>query len=133
MRFPMDVPVIFWWQDEVHGRQQGEGRTYDVSELGAFVLTSLCPPVGALVNVKIPIAAVPDAPRSLRMQLEGRVLRVEQVQSGERRDGFAMLSDRAILQEETRAPSEENSASGNTPSDNEGRTWGSRKRPQGPC
>lgn len=115
MRFPMDVPVIFWWHDEVGGHQQGEGRTYDVSESGAFILTSRCPPPGALVNIKIPMAAVPNAPRSLRMEVEGRVLRVEQARSGERRDGFAMLSDRAILRQENQTPSEENSASANTP------------------
>jgi len=96
----MDVPVVFWWQDEILQHQRGEGRIFDVSERGAFVLTNLCPPVGAPVTLKISIAAVPDAPQSLRMmQVEGRVLRVEQVRSGERRDGFAMLSDRAILHE----------------------------------
>lgn len=100
MRFPMDVPVVFWWRDEVQQLQEGAGRIYDVSEMGAFVLASLCPSVGAPITVKISIAAVPDAPRSLRMQVEGRVLRVEQVRRGALRDGFAMLSDRAILQEE---------------------------------
>jgi hypothetical protein len=118
MRFPMDVPVVFWWQDEILQHQRGEGRIFDISELGVFVLTSLCPPVGAPVNLRISIAAVPDAPRSLRMQVDGRVLRVEQVRSGGPRDGFALLSDRAMLQEcrkRTRAPSEENLANGNTP------------------
>src|SRR5262245_24982494 len=100
MRFPMDVPVVFWWQDEILQHQRGEGRIFDVSERGAFVLTNRCPPVGAPVTLKISIAAVPDGPQSLRMQVEGQVLRVEQVRSGERRDGFAMLSDRAILHDE---------------------------------
>lgn len=115
MRFPMDVPVIFWWQDATGARQQGEGRTYDVSELGTFILTSVCPPAGAQVSVKISLAAVPKAPRSLRMQVEGRVLRVEQVRSGAGRDGFAILSDRAILREEDKGSGETSSPSGNKP------------------
>jgi hypothetical protein len=97
MRFPIDVPVSFWWQDSIGERQQVEGHTYDVSELGAFVLASRCPPPGAHVNVKISIGALPDAPRGLRMEIEGLVLRVEQIEMGQRRDGFAILSTQAIL------------------------------------
>jgi hypothetical protein len=115
MRFPMDAPVLFWWKDTIGKRQQGEGRTYDVSELGAFVLASLCPPPGAQVSVKISIGAVPDVARSWRMQVEGRVLRVEQVGTGQGRDGFAILSDRAVFDEEDKSNEEENSTTGNKP------------------
>lgn len=115
MRFPMDARVVFWWKDAIGKRQQGEGRTYDVSELGAFVLASLCPPAGAQVSVKISIEAVPDVARSLRMQVEGRVLRVEQVGTGQGRDGFAILSDRAVFDEEDKSTEEENSTTGNKP------------------
>jgi hypothetical protein len=99
MRFPLDVPVVFWWIDANGVYQLGEGRSYDVSELGVFVCASSCPPTGAQVGLKIPIAEVPDVPRALRMEVEGRVLRVEQVRNGEGRDGFVILSDRAILLE----------------------------------
>jgi hypothetical protein len=103
MRFPMDVPVIFWWHDATGARQQGEGRTYDVSELGIFILASVCPPAGGQVNLRISLGAVPEALPSLRMQVEGKVVRVEQIRTGEGRDGFAILSDGAILHEETKA------------------------------
>jgi PilZ domain len=115
MRFPVDAPVVFWWHDAIGKRQQGEGRSYDVSELGAFVLASLCPPAGAQVNLKISIAAVTDAPRSLRMQVHGRVLRVEHVGTGQGRDGFAILSDRAVFDEEDKSTEEENSTTRNKP------------------
>jgi hypothetical protein len=115
MRFPMDAPVVFWWKDVIGNHQQAEGRTYDVSELGAFVLASLCPPAGAQVSVKISIGAVPDVARSVRMQVEGRVLRVEQVGTGQGRDGFAILSDRAVFDEEDKSTEEENSTTGNKP------------------
>jgi hypothetical protein len=99
MRFPLEVSVSFWWTDANGVHQLGEGRSYDVSELGVFVCASSCPPAGAQVGLKIPIAEVPDVPRALRMEVEGRVLRVEQVRNGEGRDGFVILSDRAILLE----------------------------------
>lgn len=99
MRFPMDVPVTFWWTDANGVHQLGDGRSFDVSELGVFVCASGCPPAGAQVGLKISITEEPDAPGALRMEVEGRVLRVEQARSGEGRDGFAILSDQAILRE----------------------------------
>jgi len=99
MRFPLDVPVVFWWIDATGVYQLGEGRSYDVSESGVFVCARACPPAGAQVGLKIPIPEIFDAPRALRMEVAGRVLRVEQVRSGEGRDGFAILSDQAILRE----------------------------------
>jgi PilZ domain len=99
MRFPLDVPVVFWWMDANGVYQLGEGRSYDVSESGVFVCARACPPAGAQVGLKIPIPEILDAPRALRMEVAGRVLRVEQVRSGEGRDGFAILSDQAILRE----------------------------------
>lgn len=99
MRFPLDVPVIFWWTDANGVDQVGEGRSYDVSELGVFVCASMCPPAGAQVGLKISIPEVIDAPQGLRMEVEGHVKRVEHVRSGEGREGFSILSDRVILLE----------------------------------
>jgi hypothetical protein len=99
MRFPLDVSVVFRWTDANGVDQQGEGRSYDISELGVFVFATAGPPAGAQVGLKISIPAVYDAPRALQMEFEGRVLRVEQIRSGEGRDGFAILSDQSILLE----------------------------------
>jgi hypothetical protein len=99
MRFPMDVPVAFWWQNASGEGQQGEGRAYDVSESGAFILASPCPPIGAYVNVKIPISQIPNAPQHLRVEMDGRVIRVEQNRNGHGRDGFAIVSDQVVLRE----------------------------------
>jgi hypothetical protein len=99
MRFPLDVPVVFWWTDANGGHQQGEGRCYDLSDLGVFVFASACPPEGAQVGLRIPITQFPDVAQPLRMEVEGRVLRIEQVRSGDRRDGFAILSEQTVLRE----------------------------------
>jgi hypothetical protein len=100
MRFPLEVPVVFWWKDDIGERRQVEGRTYDVSEMGVFVLASFCPPVGAHVNLKISIAGLPDPAQFTRMEMQGRVLRVEQTGMGQGRNGFAILSEQTILHEE---------------------------------
>ena len=99
MRFPLDVSVVFWWTDVNGEHQQGEGRSCDLSELGAFVFASVCPPEGAQVGLRIPITQFPDVAQPLRMEVEGRVLRVEEVRSGHWRDGFAILTEQTVLRE----------------------------------
>ncbi|PYK93350.1 MAG: hypothetical protein DME36_09730 [Verrucomicrobia bacterium] len=99
MRFPLDVPVVFWWTDTNGVHQQGEGRSCDISVLGAFVLARAYPPEGTQVGLRIPITQFPDVAEPLRMEMEGRVLRIEEVRSGEGRDGFAILSEPTILRE----------------------------------
>jgi hypothetical protein len=115
MRFPMDVPVTFWWRDANGVHQLGNGRSFDVSELGVFVCANGCPPAGAQVGLKMSITGVPDAPRALRMEVEGRVLRIEQARGGNGRDGFAILSDEVMLRETDKSTKEGNSDSGDEP------------------
>ena len=99
MRFPLDVRVVFWWLDASGAPCQGQGRSYDVSELGAFVISRACPPVGTGVDLRIAISARPDTPRNLRVDVHGRVVRVEKIKGDEGRDGFAIVTDQAILHE----------------------------------
>ena len=102
-RFPLDVPVVFWWTDANGVHEQGEGRCYDLSELGVFVFASACPPEGTHVGLRIPVS------QALRMEMEGRVVRIEEVRSGEGRDGFAILSEEIVLRELQRSTREGNS------------------------
>jgi hypothetical protein len=90
MRFPLQTPVAFWWTDENGESQHGEGHSRDISEHGAFVLASVCPPVGASVGLKIDLEALPNAPGTLPIEFQGQVIRVEQphVEKGSR--GFAV-------------------------------------------
>jgi hypothetical protein len=99
MRFPLDVSVVFWWTDSNGEHQQGEGRSCDLSDLGVFVFASACPPEGAQVGLRIPITQFLDVAQPFRMEVEGRVLRIEEVRSGDRRDGFAILSEQTVLLE----------------------------------
>jgi hypothetical protein len=102
-RFPLDVPVVFWWTDANGVHEQGEGRCYDLSELGAFVFASACPQEGTHVGLRIPVS------QALRMEMEGRIVRIEEIRSGKGRDGFAILSEEIVLRELDNSTREGNS------------------------
>jgi hypothetical protein len=96
IRFPLEAPIVFRWADS-GTEKQGEGRTHDISETGAFVLSSMCPPVGAEISFNIFLPLLPDFEPKTRVEAMGRVLRVEQARGLEGRDGFAILSEHVFL------------------------------------
>jgi len=71
-------------------RQQGDGRTRDLSEHGAFVVAPICPPLGASVLLTIDLDGIPDQMGPLPVELEGEVLRVEQSPAATEACGFAI-------------------------------------------
>jgi hypothetical protein len=87
IRFPLEAAVAFWWMDANGSRQQGKGSTRDVSERGAFVFATKCPCVGSSVELRIPLEGLPD---TTRINLAGRVVRVEQAHEGKGIGGFAI-------------------------------------------
>jgi hypothetical protein len=96
IRFPLDAPIAFRWADSGIQRQ-GEGRTHDISEVGAFVLSSICPPVGTAINFNIFLPVLPGFEPKTRVQAVGRVLRVEQARGLEGRDGFTILARHILV------------------------------------
>ena len=110
MRYPVKAPVSFWWNDENGNQRLGEGTSRDVSETGTFVFAPSCPPVGADIALRIFLVALPGATRILRMEVDGRVLRVEQATAAGR-CGFAVLTKDAILRENVESTREENPSS----------------------
>jgi hypothetical protein len=111
MRYPVKAPVSFWWKDENGNQCQGEGTSRDVSETGTFVFAPGCPPVGADIALRIFLVALPGATtRIVRMEVDGRVLRVEQATAAGR-CGFAVLTKDAILRENVESTREENPSS----------------------
>jgi hypothetical protein len=97
IRYPLETSVVFWWKDENGTYQQNEGHGRDVSDRGAFVFAAACPPVGTSVRLKISLEGLPDATPGLQIDVEGRVLRVEQSGTGEGNSGFAVLLLNAIV------------------------------------
>ena len=91
MRFPVRTPVIFWWTNEHGERQQAEGHSRDISEQGAFVFAPDCPPLGVNVGLRIDVEALPDANKTLPIEFEGTIVRVEQPGVENASSGFAVL------------------------------------------
>ncbi|MFY9530043.1 MAG: PilZ domain-containing protein [Candidatus Acidiferrales bacterium] len=108
MRYPVQGRVSFWWKDEDGKQRQGEGTSRDISETGTFVSALACPPVGADVELRIFLVALPNATRAPRIELEGQVLRVEQTAEGMGSSGFAVLTQDAILRENDESTGEGN-------------------------
>ena len=100
MRYPVQARVSFWWKDERGEMRQGEGISRDISVSGAFVFASDCPPVGTEIGLRIFLAPVPEVTKSLRVKVEGRVLRVDPITEGERGGGFAILSRDTMFYED---------------------------------
>jgi hypothetical protein len=90
LRFPLQTAVAFSWTGENGERQQGEGRSRDLSEHGAFVFAPTCPPVGANVLLIIDLEGIPDKITPLPVEVEGEVLRIEQYPSERGTGGFAI-------------------------------------------
>ena len=90
LRFPVQTAVTFWWTNGNGKQHQGEGRSRDVSEHGAFVMAPLCPPVGANVVLKIALEGIPKGIGALPVELMGEVLRVERPPAEAGNGGFAI-------------------------------------------
>ena len=99
MRLPLQACVVFWWKDSTGSYQEGQGRIRDITEHGAFIFAAACPPHNASVELRIFFDAVPDAKAVLRMEIEGRVVRVEQSSTIQGSSGFAIQTTEAVLKE----------------------------------
>lgn len=96
MRFPLEAPTVFWWMDRGTVRRS-EGRTRDISEDGAFVCASTCPPRGNQIGFKVFLPVLPGIERKTRMEADGQVVRVEQARGREECEGFAILTQHMVL------------------------------------
>lgn len=92
LRFLLQTAVTFCWTNGTGESRQGEGRSRDISEHGAFVFASACPPVGTSVALTIDLEGIPDEMGALPVEVEGEVLRVEQspAERGMLTGGFAI-------------------------------------------
>lgn len=96
IRFPLEALTVFWWLDSGVAKRS-EGRTRDISETGAFVLATTCPPQGIQIGFKVFLPALSALESKTRMEADGRVLRVERTQGCEERYGFAILMEHILL------------------------------------
>jgi hypothetical protein len=91
MRFPVEARVTFNWIDETGRTRDGEGRTLNISERGAFVLASMYPPIGTPVKVQVFLPKISISPMMGTVQIDGRVVRSQsQFIDGRTETGFAI-------------------------------------------
>jgi hypothetical protein len=62
-------------------------------------LTNNCPPVGVKIGLRIELPGHPNIAPGLRVHVEGRVLRVEELSKEPETCGFAVLGSETILRE----------------------------------
>jgi hypothetical protein len=93
LRFGLNAPADFTWEVEGRGWARGDGITRDLSIVGAFVVTSNCPPVQTAVRVEIALPSLSSLSSAIRLLGKARVVRVEQTPGGCRQTGFAILKD----------------------------------------
>ena len=87
---------MFWWLD-TGVVKRSEGRTRDISETGAFVLASTCPPEGIHIGFKVFLPALSGFERKTSVEADGHVLRVERTPGRQACDGFAILIEHIQL------------------------------------
>jgi len=96
-RYPLDLGVTFQWTNDDQDHS-GTGSTRDISAEGMFVFSENCPPCNAQLTCEV------TAPRSrsagsLQIKASGRVVRVEDSQSG--KSGFAVFGDMQLFSEDS--------------------------------
>jgi hypothetical protein len=79
---------MFSWESAQSRRLLGKGVTRDISLVGAFILSLTSPPVDAVLHLEIFLPPPLQGARSVRIQTEAIVIRVEHAVQNE---GFAVV------------------------------------------
>jgi hypothetical protein len=96
IRYPLQLPAAFSWEDEKRIVRQGEGHTRNISDKGAFVDAAILPPIGSSVELHFSLPALSDKARKMHVQYTGETLRLEGKEQGEHSSGFAITSRKAV-------------------------------------
>jgi PilZ domain len=99
LRYALQTDVAFVWTGADGIARNGHGQTRDISQKGAFVESSSYPPKGASVKMSIHLPATLNTEKSLRMEAQGRVVRVEPgcEPRGPTLSGFAVSTEQVSL------------------------------------
>ncbi len=99
IRYPLRAPVTFHWIGRDGIAHEGKGNSRDISEGGAYIVTRSSPPMGAGVMLEIRFPYLPELDRFHRIEMEGRVVRVDLLLDNRAGWGFAISAQRTVLQE----------------------------------
>ena len=110
IRYQLCARAVFSWEGPGLERFRGEGVTRDISESGAFIVSTSCPPAGAPVRVEIFLPPLRGALATVRLRAETAVVRVEQAPPGDQQSGFAVESPGFSFSSEDQPDSESGSS-----------------------
>jgi hypothetical protein len=99
IRYPLRAPVTFIWMGDDGVKYEGKGNSRDISEGGVYIVTRSSPPTGALVMLAIRFPYLPELDRFHRIEMNGSVVRVDLLLDNRAGWGFAVSSERTVLQE----------------------------------
>jgi hypothetical protein len=97
LRYPVEAEVKYQWSTRNSILGEGDGRSRDISQGGAFVLTNDPPPLGASIDLTIQLPAWQVGAAALRMEMTGEVIRVDVPPGHEQKWGFAVCSLKTLL------------------------------------
>ena len=92
IRYSLSARAVFSWEGPEQKRFEREGVTRDISESGAFIVTTSCPPARAAVRVELFLPPLRGTVATVRLRAEALVIRVEQAPPGDQQRGFAVES-----------------------------------------
>ena len=77
-RYGVSVPVSYWWSASQGPIHSCAGETRDISDSGVSVAAAgECPPIGASIQVTVPLPRLREEGPGMRLLGEGTVVRVE--------------------------------------------------------
>jgi hypothetical protein len=91
IRYRLEAPAVFTWENFEHKRLQGEGITRDISLLGAFILSATCPPRRTSIRVELALPSVVGIEADIRIIGEAHVVRVQHSNGRHGENGFAVV------------------------------------------
>jgi hypothetical protein len=99
IRYPLRAPVTFHWVGRDGMAHEGKGNSRDISESGAYIVTKNSPPMSADIMLEIRFPYLPELDRFHRIEMDGRVVRVDLLLDNRSGWGFAISAQRTVLQE----------------------------------
>jgi hypothetical protein len=90
IRHELSARAVFSWEGPERERLEREGVTRDISESGAFIVTTSCPPARASVRVELFLPPLRGTVATVRLRAETHVIRIEQAPPGDQQSGFAV-------------------------------------------
>jgi len=101
VRYELQVPVAFFWENAEGSKFQAAGVTRDISDVGLYVFSEKCPPLKSKVRVEVMLAQSGIASSSLKGSMH--VLRVEDGPEGSGGCGFALAGKTLSLSDAAQA------------------------------